>query len=369
MKFNGLIYTDSMAMYAISKNFGNGQAAVMAVKAGVDFVLDMPEPDAAFAAIKAAVQSGEIPRGAGERVGRADPAGEGAPGPAPDADGGRRGDRAKFGGRANARAAQEICERGLTLLKDERNQVPLKVAKDADVLYLSVLDYASGWREGAPSRTFIPELKKRWPNVTAIEMSDRTTAVGDGPGARAGEAVRRGRRVGVRAHLVLQRPDGPVAGAGRRCSSRSRPTRRSRSSTVLFGNPYTAMALPKLPALLVTYEQFDAMEAAAVRAMAGEIPIGGKLPITLPGLFPLGTGWRGSRAGLRAPRPCSGHLQSLHRHARPREEPLRPRGEARADADVPLDARPDLHRDPPSTEWAAATPARLAAGNDANHSV
>ena len=43
------------------------------------------------------------------------------------------------------------------------------------MLYLSVLDYPSGWRIAAPSRTFIPELRKRWPNVTSIELSDRTT--------------------------------------------------------------------------------------------------------------------------------------------------------------------------------------------------
>jgi hypothetical protein len=40
--------------------------------------------------------------------------------------------------------------------------VPLKIAKDAQVLYLSVLDAPNGWRIAAPSRTFIPELKKRW---------------------------------------------------------------------------------------------------------------------------------------------------------------------------------------------------------------
>ena len=48
------------------------------------------------------------------------------------------------------------------------------VPRDAPVLYLSVLDYPSGWQIAAPSRTFIPELKKRWPQVTAIEVSDRT---------------------------------------------------------------------------------------------------------------------------------------------------------------------------------------------------
>ena len=175
MKFDGLIFTDSMAMYAISRNFGNGQAAMLAVKAGVDFVLDMPDPDAAFEAIKAAVQSGEIPEAqvnaSVERILRV------------KARLGLHRNRlvdvpaiaSKFGGRANQDAATEICERGLTLLKDERDQVPLKVGKDAQVLYLSVIDYASGWREGAPSRTFIPSLKLRWPNVTAIEVSDRTT--------------------------------------------------------------------------------------------------------------------------------------------------------------------------------------------------
>jgi len=45
-----------------------------------------------------------------------------------------------------------------------------------------------------------------------------------------------------------------------------------------------------LPAMLVTYEEFDAIEEAAVRAIAGEAPITGKLPISLPGMFPIGHG-------------------------------------------------------------------------------
>ena len=60
--------------------------------------------------------------------------------------------------------------------------------------------------------------------------------------------------------------------------------------TVFFGNPYTAMGVPEAPAMLLTYDFSDAAERSAVRAIAGEIPITGKLPITLPGLFPLGHG-------------------------------------------------------------------------------
>ena len=60
--------------------------------------------------------------------------------------------------------------------------------------------------------------------------------------------------------------------------------------TVFFGNPYVAGALPSLPAMLLTYDYYDLAEASAVRALAGEAPIGGRLPIGLPGLFDAGTG-------------------------------------------------------------------------------
>ena len=71
--------------------------------------------------------------------------------------------------------------------------------------------------------------------------------------------------------------------------------------TVVFGNPYTSLALQKLPSLLLTYEFSDAMETAAVRALAGEIAIGGKLPITLPGMFPFGHGLARTPAASVAP--------------------------------------------------------------------
>ena len=82
---------------------------------------------------------------------------------------------ALVGGRQNAQVARNVSQRAITLLKDDRNQVPLRVPADAAVLYLSVLDYPGGWRIAAPSRTVIPELRRRWPSVTAIELSDRST--------------------------------------------------------------------------------------------------------------------------------------------------------------------------------------------------
>ncbi len=144
LKFGGLIFTDSMTMDAISKMFPPDKAAAMAVKAGVDFVLHSPDDDAAFRGIKAAVEAGEISEAqinaSVERILRAKAR--------LGLNVSRTTDVAAiattFGTRANAAVAQEINDRGLTLIKDERNQVPLAAGRDANVLYLSVLDYASG---------------------------------------------------------------------------------------------------------------------------------------------------------------------------------------------------------------------------------
>ena len=149
---------------------------MLAIKAGNDVVLHSPDDAAAVAGIKAAVEKGEIP------IAQIDASV-------------RRILRAKarlglhktklvslddvpkrVGGRANAAVAQRLsaevdhADQG----RPQSGAAP-RAARGA-VLYLSLLDYRSGWRIAAPSRTFIPELRRRWPNVTAIELSDRATA-------------------------------------------------------------------------------------------------------------------------------------------------------------------------------------------------
>jgi len=48
--------------------------------------------------------------------------------------------------------------------------------------------------------------------------------------------------------------------------------------------------LPELPAVLLTFDFYDRAERSAVKAIAGEAAIGGRLPIALPGLYPAGHG-------------------------------------------------------------------------------
>jgi beta-N-acetylhexosaminidase len=74
--------------------------------------------------------------------------------------------------------------------------------------------------------------------------------------------------------------------------SLARQTEQSRKPfvAVLFGNPYTATFLPDVPAMLLTYDFYDRAERSAVKALAGEAPITGKLPIGLPGVAERGAG-------------------------------------------------------------------------------
>ena len=292
LAFGGLIYTDSMGMQGVTKMYDAGEAAARAILAGNDVVLHSPDDGAAFAGIRDAVRSGRIPRAqvdaSVERILRA------------KARAGLHRTRtvsldsipAVVGTSAHQAVADAVSERSITLIKDARSHVPLTIPRGSQVLYLSVLDYPSGWRIAAPSRTFIPELRKRWPNVTAIELSDRTD-VGEIELVRAMvprfdvvvasvfvRTASASGRLDLAAPLqrLLQDVARAAAGSGRPFV------------TTLFGNPYVAMFLPDLPAVLLTYDFYDRAEASAVRALAGEAAIGGRLPIALPGMFEAGFG-------------------------------------------------------------------------------
>ena len=292
LSFDGLIVTDSMQMAGVAALYSPGDAAVRAVKAGNDLILHSADNAAAFEAIKAAVTSGDIPMaqidGSVTRILRAK---------AITGLNRVRGVNLEqvpnvIGGRAHQAVADEVSQRSITLIRDERGDVPLTLPREAHVLYLSVLDFPSGWRIAAPSRTFIPELKKHWPNVTSIELSERSTAneiaLVRAMAPRFDAVIA---SVFVRAASGSGRMDLPANMQGLlRTIARDSSARRTPFVTVLFGNPYTAAFLQDLPAVLLTYDFYDRPERSAVRAIAGDAPIGGKLPIGIPGVAERGAG-------------------------------------------------------------------------------
>jgi beta-glucosidase-like glycosyl hydrolase len=292
MGFGGLVYSDSMKMAAIVKMLPPGEAAVRAAKAGIDVILDSPDSAEAAKAIAGAVTAGQIPRAPIEQSVRRILEAKARLGLHRVRTVNLESVPLSLGGRKHEAVARAVSDRAVTLIKDARNSVPLPTPRTGSVLYLSVLDYPSGWRIAAPSRTMIPELKSRWPATESFEISDRTTPT-------ELDMVR----------TMAAKYDAVVAGVFVRTSSgsgrldlepqvvqllqdiaRGSERRAQPFVTVFFGNPYTAMGVPDAPAMLLTYDFSDAAERSAVRALAGEIAITGKLPIALPGLFPLGHG-------------------------------------------------------------------------------
>ena len=299
--FDGLVFTDSMQMRAVAELAPPGEAAARAVAAGHDMVVHSPDNGAAFQGIRAAVERGEITEDrldesvvrvltAKARLGL------------------HRNAKVSLdtlplivGTRANLAVASDISQRSITLLRDDRHNVPLRVPRSAEILYLSVLDYPSGWGVTAPSRTVIPELERRWPNVTAIELSDRTP-VSEIELVRETapryDAIVAG--VFVRAASLSGRMDlsGELADMLRRVA-RAAASSGQPFVTIFFGNPYVATFFDDLPATIVTYDFSDLAQESAVRALVGEQALGGRLPIALGEDFPVGHGL--VREARRAP--------------------------------------------------------------------
>lgn len=58
--FDGVVVTDSLEMAGVREKYGDAEVAVRALEAGVDQLLMTPAPDAALAAINAAIDSGRL---------------------------------------------------------------------------------------------------------------------------------------------------------------------------------------------------------------------------------------------------------------------------------------------------------------------
>jgi len=68
----------------------------------------------------------------------------------------------------------------------------------------------------------------------------------------------------------------------------------TKTAVVALGTPYIATQFPEIQTYMCTFSNMNVSEISAVRAMFGEIPITGHLPVTIPNIAARG-------AGLNAP--------------------------------------------------------------------
>lgn len=286
MKFSGVIFTDAMNMRGVAARFPEGEAAVRAIKAGADIILYPPSVEKAFNAIKASVQSGEIAEKridesvlrilrAKERLGL---------------DKNRFADINKLdralGSREHQQTARQIIESAITLVRDNRGALPLKLEAKQKVLFISVVDNSEGWRDGVPGRAFLAGLAKRHSATTNVYVSDRTSPA-------EFDLIRKlaafSDAIIVNGFIRVSSFKGSIDMAEgeinllKHLSSLDKPF-----VFVLYGSPYLISFVPELPSYILAYEYYPAAEEAALKAVLGEIEFRGKLPVELPGFYSTG---------------------------------------------------------------------------------
>jgi len=288
LSFKGIIVTDAMSMAGIASRYDAGTAAVLAVKAGVDVVVKSPDIDAAMSALKAAVEKREITM---ERLDQSV----------------KRVLEAKvrlsldrertipldlvdqYVSNNEARiVAQEIAEKSITLLRNDSRLLPLSDGAPSSILHLTITDED----DRAVMMPLTNELKSR--NITVYQaIIDQRT--------RDSEVDEILKNAGIdKASLVL------VSLAVRARSGKGALGLNEAAKTALakiktsgrpivaftFGSPYLLKAFDGLGTYLAAYSAFPVSQKAAARALLGEIAISGKLPVTIPELFPRGHGLR-----------------------------------------------------------------------------
>jgi CubicO group peptidase (beta-lactamase class C family) len=291
-----------------------GEAAVLAVAAGADMILLPPEPEVAAQSLIRAVREGQLTEArldesvrrileTKERLGlhkdrRVDPAAVGRSVARPE----------------DVARSLEIARASITVVRNEGGVLPLHAERPLRLLHLVMSSDARN-----PTIQGIPEdelLARRVPaeNVSlGPEVSEETAAA---LLARVAEFT----------HVVAScfvRVTG-AKGTADMAPSHARLLRALAASgrpvvIVSFGSPYLLRQFPEAPVYVAAYGSAESSQRAAVGALFGEYAVAGKLPVTLPDLYPYGH-------GLMVPR----HEMTL-RPAPPEEAGLRADAVAEAD--------------------------------------
>lgn len=285
MGFRGILYTDAMTMGGVAKRYGATEPLVLAVEAGADVILMPRDVRQAIETVVAAVESGRVSEAridasvrrileAKARVGLPE----------------RREVELEavdevVGSRAHTELAALVAERSLTLARDRGSLVPLAAGahRILSVTYAAPTDPVAG-------RVFTAELARGGREVASVRVDDRTTpAELAALRARADSAD----LVVVSAYVSPVEYGGSVAADGgfpafvEGLASEGKPV-----VAVSFGNPYLLSFFPSVPSYLLAWGGAEVSQRAAARALLGEAPITGTLPVSLPPHHAAGEGVR-----------------------------------------------------------------------------
>jgi len=285
LKFNGVIVTDAMNMAGISARYTAAEAAVKAIKAGVDLIEKSPDIDAAIAGVKDAVAKGEITEArinaSVERLLRAKAALNLHRQKLIDLN---EVDRVVNNPRFMD-LAERIAERSMTLARDEQKVLPINAA-GSKLFNLTFTDED----DRLITKPFVDELRKRNETIENYTLDARATETEISRVLAKLDSVN---PTAIIYSIAVRARSGKGSIAlppiGKRLADEL-IKRRVPLVVISFGNPYLPLAIPDSPSYLLAYGIYPVSQRAAAKALFAEIEISGKLPVSLPGLYPLGRG-------------------------------------------------------------------------------
>jgi beta-N-acetylhexosaminidase len=301
--FQGIVVTDALDMAGLTHLFQNdiGRAAVEAFKAGNDLLLIPADLGASYAAMLKAVQSGEISR---QRLDHSvlkilkAKASLGL-------DKSRTVDvnaLAKIVGKPeNIAFGQQVANSAITLVRDNGKVLPLKsngtpkaglpyMTKEETHNNIVAIVFSDDIRSES-GRAFTREFRARIPDARILFVDPRVAV---GMSFDVLKAVDEAQTVVAAVYVI------PTAGKAANSLVMSDATgtllqqvldhAASKTAVVAMGNPYLASDFPTIENYMCTFSNASVSEVAAVKALFGEIPIGGHLPVTIPNVAQRGAG-------------------------------------------------------------------------------
>ncbi len=284
MGFRGLIVTDAMGMGGVTTLYTPEDAAIRAVKAGVDMLLLPPTPREVIQALIQAAKSGEITESridvSVKKILEA------------KASLGLHQKRLieietlarSIGQQAYLDQAEKTFEASVTMVKNDGNVVPLSAGLQK-VAVFSLSSDPGGYFAG---QTFVREMKRRSPQSVEFFAEPST---GDEYIREAVAKAKEADLVVVGLFSRLRAGKGSVGLDLRHVRLIQELSRESLPVVVIsFGSPYFLRHFPEISAYICAYRYADEAQRVAVKALFGEIDITGKLPVSIPGVFPRGHG-------------------------------------------------------------------------------
>ncbi|MFF0512643.1 glycoside hydrolase family 3 protein [Streptomyces sp. NPDC004250] len=285
--YDGVVVTDSLGMEGVRTKYGDERVPVLALKAGVDQLLNPPHLDLAWNAVLTAVREGELTEARLDesilRVLRL----KAKLGLFRDAYTSRRDVDRTVGTRAHLAAADRIAERTTTLLVNEDRLLPLSRREHRRVLVVGADPASPSGTTGPPTGVLAGELTELGFAATALSTGTApSAAVIDGAVAAAGDADA----------VVVATYNVTAASSQRTLVTRLLATGKP-VVAVAIRNPYDVAHLPGVRACLAAYSWTDVEVRAAARVIAGRVRPRGRLPVPVVRaddpdtvLYPLGHG-------------------------------------------------------------------------------